>query len=155
MGLFIQLVLHFNCKFVVLKKAPANATGNYGSFPITVTYVYTKLAQGGDGDSGTSPTHPQPPVNPTQPSNPGATAPDDMTETPDTTDTTGSNTPDVTPTPISSGAGATIQAKPEAKPTMGHVWRLPQTGEQRTIAFWLGTLILSGSLGAWWFKRSR
>lgn len=139
----------------VLKKAPANATGTYGSSPITVTYVYTKLAHGGDGDSGTSPTHPQPPVNPIQPSNPGATAPDDMTETPDTTDTTGSNTPDVTPTPISSGAGATIQAKPEAKPTTGHVWRLPQTDEQRTIAFWLGTLILSGSLGAWWFKRSR
>ncbi|WP_261810055.1 MucBP domain-containing protein [Levilactobacillus humaensis] len=154
-----------------LMNTVGQTTGNYGESDLEITYVYAPISTGGDGDGGVTPptTDPQPPVSPTDPQNPdGGLDPD---ETPDAEnpnepdpDKPGSEVisgsdgdmvtgeePDQASSTSSVGPAASLSTYDDATPS--HTFGLPQTNEQRTIAAWLGGVLLLGSLWGWWGRR--
>lgn len=157
-----------------LVKTIGQSTGTYGEADLEITYVYAPISTGGDGDGGvtppiTTPTDPQPPVNPVDPQNPdGGLDPDETTDTEDPnqpgSDNAGSESVSGGDDDMVTGEepgqiGSTSSVGPATSwsdyddATPSHTFGLPQTNEQRTIAAWLGGVLLLGSLWGWWGRR--
>ncbi|KRL96221.1 MucBP domain-containing protein [Levilactobacillus hammesii] len=156
-----------------LTTTPANAQGTFGANDSAVTYIYTKVTSGGDGDQVVpeKPTKPVNPANPTKPKAPTKPAKPNRGQqadrikgqqnakrqakpvTPVKTITAGRADRAVAQWPVKLTA-----TKPATKRTLAktQATTLPQTSEQTTSSWWGVVLLAVLSVGSWFgLKRKK